>query len=163
MSRYRSLERSINPNNKSAPIQPGDVVEFSVEASAVNAGPNTDYIVVLLSADGYVYDEAPISYSEQDLQGPDPSERDIRIIPEANEVVTRDFVLEAPMLDVDIASFMAEYDAFVEEKQQEGMKAFLNGDSRFFKENNSWTVTPADKVKIAGKYVRLEVHTGQPP
>jgi len=120
---------------------------------------NGIFTVLLLSHDGYLYDSAVVSWSNEDFATPNPTERNIATIQEMELRSERLISLFAPSADKDIYALAQALSALY---QEQAAKALSHGEYTVNVATGtvnlgSFEPNESDFTRISSKYVRIVV------
>ncbi|MFC1914780.1 hypothetical protein ACFLWK_00790 [Chloroflexota bacterium] len=139
-------------------------VVFDIEVKPNGALPDTRYFAFLLSRDGYYFGSREnVGWTQEELQGPDESERDYYKIQEAEERMIKRFKLGAPLTDKDVVALQEdckiEAEKLAEEYARELWDNLLEGDlvELFKSAGKDPNLTKSEINKIFNRHLKIVV------
>ena len=158
-AKVTNIHFSTNPN--------ATHVVIDVEVIPKNALPDKVYFICLLSRDGYYFGSLGgremVSWTEEELQGPDENERDYYKIQEAEERKIRRFSLGAPLTDKDVVALQEdcklEAEKLLEEHARELWQDVVEGDlvEFFIDADKDPDLTQSEINRIFNRHLELVI------
>ena len=137
-------------------------IEFVVSMKPSNVEVNELYYLVLLSRSGYLYDQHPLMWTNDDFPVVDPNERDITRIREAETKSTRLVTFRVDANDKEIEPLWRDFNSFYTECRERAYeRGELHWDVTGGWDAGSFEPSESEINRHCNKYIEVELLTAE--